>query len=372
MKSLLVIAALFTLPALFAQTQPQPIRVKIKGNVFNIKIDSVKVAHYFGASYVDYLRGAVDKDGNFSMEGELPYEDYYVIRFGTQHLNVIMRDTSKIGIYTDGRNINAFHNIVGSDESVALNEFINNMQAYNAKRDSANAYLQRFPEQQAAVSESFQSEYYRFTSYRQQFIANNPNSPALLPVISTLDLEKEFSIYETVVSQLIAGFPNSPTIQNTYAQFEQQKKQRDAMNFLAAGKAAPNFVQNDANGLPIALADLKGKVVLIDFWASWCGPCRKENPNVVALYNKYKDKGFTVLSVSLDNNKDAWLAAIQKDKLSWPYHVSDLRGWQNEAAKQYMVTGIPFTVLVDQQGNIINTKLRGPDLERTLISIFGF
>ena len=116
---------------------------------------------------------------------------------------------------------------------------------------------------------------------------------------------------------------------------------------------------------------MRGKVVLIDFWASWCGPCRKENPNVVKTYAKYKDDGFTVMSVSLDTDKEKWLAAIKQDNLNWPNHVSDLRGWNNRVAALYEVKSVPFTVLIDQQGKIIKTNLRGEALESELQRIYG-
>jgi thiol-disulfide isomerase/thioredoxin len=120
----------------------------------------------------------------------------------------------------------------------------------------------------------------------------------------------------------------------------------------------------------LKLSDLKGKVVLIDFWASWCGPCRKENPNVVRLYKKYEKQGFTVLSVSLDEDPNAWKAAIQKDGLIWKNHVSDLKGWKSNMPVLYGFEGIPFTVLVNREGNIIGKELRGEGLERKLSEVF--
>ncbi len=136
------------------------------------------------------------------------------------------------------------------------------------------------------------------------------------------------------------------------------------------GAEAPNFGQQTPEGNTLQLADLKGQVVLIDFWASWCGPCRQENPNVVRMYNKYKTKGFEILGVSLDRTKDAWLRAIEADNLTW-HHVSDLRGWTNEVAQLYGVTSIPHTVLVDAEGKIVARNLRGASLEAKLESIFG-
>jgi peroxiredoxin len=137
------------------------------------------------------------------------------------------------------------------------------------------------------------------------------------------------------------------------------------------GEEVPDIISADVNGKTVSLSSLKGKVVLIDFWASWCGPCRGENPNVVAAYNSYKDKGFTVFSVSLDTNKDQWQAAIAKDGLAWPNHVSDLKGWQSDAAKLYGVKGIPATFLIDQEGKLIATNLRGEELKAKLTELLN-
>jgi len=138
---------------------------------------------------------------------------------------------------------------------------------------------------------------------------------------------------------------------------------------LRKGQPAPDIALPDPQGQIRRLSDLRGKWVLIDFWASWCRPCRMENPNVVRLYQKYHPKGFEIFGVSLDYNKEAWLQAIQKDQLTWT-HVSDLKGWQSAGAQAYRVSGIPFTVLVDPQGRIAAKGLRGPSLEQKLQEIF--
>ena len=187
---------------------------------------------------------------------------------------------------------------------------------------------------------------------------------ALMGVVAALD-ERKHKNYTLYGKRLLKKYEAEyPTL------IAPLKKRINGAGSFDEGAVAPDFTQKTPEGEDLKLSDLRGKIVLVDFWASWCGPCRRENPHVKKLYEKYNHRGFEILGVSLDRREYSWKQAIEKDGLEW-YHVSDLKGWKNEVAKLYSVSSIPHTILLDQEGRIIARKLRAAQLEQVLAQIFG-
>ena len=362
---------LYFLFILFSYGISARVEVDISGMIFNTKAGEIYLVKQDQGKVTTFLKGKLDKEGNFKLKGEVPVEDYYILLVGNHPIELVIRKNIPIKVYGDGSNLSEFTNIVGSLESSRLNEFLKIRKEWADKIRKSNEVLKKDPSKRDSVNRAMEREFNLFKSRRKTFLFRNRNSPALIALVPTYDKDKEFAEYESIVQQLERSFATSTEVQKVVKEYQTILKKREATNQFAPGKIAPDFEGTKPDGSKMKLSDLRGKYVLIDFWASWCGPCRRENPSVVNLYNQYKSKGFTIMSVSLDRDKNKWVEAIKKDKLSWPNHVSDLKGWQSDIGRLYNVSSIPYTVLIDKEGKIIRTKLRAHDLEITLRELFG-
>jgi peroxiredoxin len=217
-------------------------------------------------------------------------------------------------------------------------------------------------------------------AFIRRFIGQNYAEPASLMALShqfgqqpVLNARNDFDLFEKVDVSLFKKYPNSNLVQNLHKFVTAMKPQISAMEeqskTTGKGALAPDITLNDPAGNPQTLSSLRGKIVLLDFWAAWCGPCRRENPNLVSAYAKYHDKGFEIYQVSLDKTKPEWEAAIKQDGLNW-IHVSDLKYWSSPIARKYGVESIPANFLLDKEGRIIATNLRGAALEEELAKHF--
>ncbi len=328
----------------------------IQGNLSNITGEKIYLSNYLDGDW-DNIDSSQVKSGNFLFQGtvNLPQVLYLTFENSEDYIPVFV-ENSDINVSGTLSQVDSVK-IKGSSIHDRLNNINDELDSYNSSMEEiAEQYYKAQDEKNEALMNQMDEEYERVYSQKsdlvKKYVSNN-NENVLAPYLVTKHL-----INTLEVSELDSIRNNFSSLLDSSKYVININKRIAKLKSTDIGSLAPVFSQNDQNGNEISITDFKGRYLLIDFWASWCGPCRKENPNVVEAFNKYHDYGFDILGISLDNKKENWLEAIEKDGLLWT-HVSDLQGWKNSVAQLYVVRSIPHSVLLGPEGKIIAKSLRG-------------
>lgn len=309
------------------------------------------------------LDSTVLGENGFSFEGtvESP-EMYYIELEGQKGAIQLFLENSVISVDANLENLREAK-VVGSANNDVIVAFGESQKSIQEKQQAMyQEYQKAMQSKNQTAADSIRGEFDKSEEAKNaaniEFVKANANIVAAGFIAQRISGQMEVKEMEDLYNVLGENAKLSSYGVKINEKIETMKK-------VAIGQSAPDFTLNTPEGTPLSLSSLKGKVVLIDFWASWCGPCRRENPNVVKMYNELHPKGVEVLGVSLDDNKEKWLKAIKDDGLVWN-HVSDLKGWSSSAAKLYGVNGIPATVIVDKNGIIVAKNLRGEELKAAI------
>lgn len=353
-----------------------PPRVYAKGKLTNATAGEKLYLEELSPTGVKVVDTAtVSESGEFAFDNITPQIGFYNIKAGEGNFATVILDSAEtIVVEGNARDLGNTYSASGSKDMEIFWDLNEKAKINYRQRDSLSKVYQAYmnsgqgakdmEQMQAKLQHQFDSIVNVHEKYVRSVIDNNPGSFANLMAIRQLNPEENPEYYQKVTESLYKKYPNSQFVAMLHDEYK-------ATSRTAIGAVAPEITLPTPEGNTLSLSSLRGKVVLLDFWASWCKPCRVENPNVVRLYNKYKDKGFTVFSVSLDKSKEDWVEAIKKDNLSWPNHVSDLKMWDTPMVELYNFNGIPQTFLIDREGKIIAKNLRGEELEKKLAELFG-
>ena len=299
--------------------------------------------------------------GKFELKGTVDFAEMHYLVFGDKkNTKSIFLDNSEILVNANLDSLDKI-GITGSKAHDEFKQYQDEMKPFQDKeKDLRTQYMEASNEGNEELLKQLGETYETLSADKDDFIKNyigTNNKSVVTPYI----LKRSSFFYTSPAEELDSMVSLLDSSLNKSVYYVALKEKVDILYSVAIGKVAPDFTLNDTTGTPITMSSFKGKYLLVDFWAAWCGPCRRENPNNVSLYADYKDKGFEILGVSFDNKREDWVKAINDDGLTWP-QVSDLKGWNSEAGKLYGVSSIPHTVLLDKEGVIVAKNLRAEEL----------
>lgn len=356
---------LFLLSIIFISCSNTPQGANIVGKMSNSSGEKIFIDELTPISINPRDSAVVGADGSFSFKIKIPELGFYRLRLDNSNFALLLLDSNDhIDFTADAKKFAGSYQVKGSanSEKIATVNYVLQRNFYiGDSLKKVYAAYQGSPKIDS-VGRALDMQYNQVkmneSVFLKKFINENSSSLASLAVIDRLSAETDVEYFVKLDQGLMAKYPNS-----TYAKLFHTRVSE--MNKLGIGSVAPDIKLETPEGQTVALSSYKGKVVLVDFWASWCRPCRAENPNVVKAYKAFHAKGFDVLGVSLDKDKAAWQKAIADDHLTWT-HISDLGMWSSSVVKLYNISGIPFSVLLDKEGKIVAKGLRGEELENAI------
>jgi len=321
--------------------------VVVEGKIINVNTQNItKIWLNQLVQKKDVAQAQIKNDGSFSLNLNLQYPDFFALKISEKKMVIlVLKPGDKVNVIFDAT--------YPSNSQITGSSLTNVLTQAKQIDEQINKQLEDYRKQ---LQEQQRKEY-------AKLIEKNLGKASSILLAQQLPLEKYYEVHEKLANSL-TPYQNNPYIK----QYIESVK---AYGLTRIGTTAPDITLPTPQGDTISLSQTRGKYVLVDFWAAWCRPCRVENPNLVKAFDKYHDKGFTIFSVSLDRNRQSWIKAIEEDGLGKWYHVSDLRGWQSQAAKKYGVKGIPSNFLLDPNGKIIGKNLRGEKLQKKLEEIFN-